>query len=173
MRSSHALPWTLGLSLALFGGGCHQTYGRPIVEGAPPDPIEAALNDMRDGRRPLADLEVVYDDMHGLYGGETITVRGDGTIEVVRRDPPQEATTSTAPVTSDQLQGIVELLLDIAAWWQEVPERTMLPDESRARLAVRCTGAESSIWEFYNELEGLDRIVRVRDYVEGLLPAAR
>ena len=137
--------------------------------GAPPGSLAELLEAVAAGNRPPGDLEVVYDDIHGLHGGETITLHGDGALTAVRRDPPDSPQTDhAAQATPEQVLEIVELLVDIGAWEQEVPERVMVPDESTARLELRGAGLEGGMWEFYNDLEGLGRLVRVKRALEAL-----
>jgi hypothetical protein len=61
--------------------------------------------------------------------------------------------------------------LEIEAWEQRVPDREAVPDESRVRLSVRAGGLESLIWEWYNDLHGHDRIVRVKRLLEEIAGA--
>ena len=165
-------PTTLGLIL-LFLAACSGTPrgngSTAAPSGAPPGSLDEALEQIAAGERPPGDLEVIYDDMHGLHGGETITLHGDGTVTAVRREPPDSPQTEhTAQVSPERVLEIVELVVDIEGWEQEVPERVMVPDESTARLGLRGAGFEGGMWEFYNDLEGLDRLVRVKRAMEAL-----
>lgn len=162
----------LGTTLALLVACGPATSGHGTTSAAGPpdaDSMEELLEAIAAAERPPGDLEVVYDDMHGLHGGETITLHGDGTIQAVRREPPDSPQLEyEAQVEPADLLEIVELLLDIEAWEQEVPERILVPDESMARLHVRGAGLEAGMWEFYNDLEGLGRLVRVKRALEAL-----
>ena len=63
---------------------------------------------------------------------------------------------------------LVDLLVSIEAWEQRVPEREPLPDESRAYLRVTIGEDSTTIWEWYNDLSGNDRIARVKAFLETL-----
>jgi hypothetical protein len=165
--------------LAACGSASPETTSPAAGSGSPDDAATTAegpasiaelLEGIAGGGQPAGDLEVVYDDMHGLHGGETITLRGDGSVTARRRDPPDTPQTEHGTTaTSEQVLELVTLLLDIEAWRQEVPERTLVPDESIARLFIRGAGLEASMWEFYNDLEGLGRLVRVKRTMEALV----
>ena len=43
--------------------------------------VRACLGDVSAGRRNWSELTVTYDDLHGLYGGLTLTVNGNGQVE--------------------------------------------------------------------------------------------
>jgi len=122
-----------------------------------------------EGNAPLSDLYVEYDDMHAFHGGETLTVTGDtlrarylsrGDVSPTQIEPPP------ITMTAQQVRALLQLLLEIEAWEQRVPEREAVPDESAARLSVRVGTVESSIWEWYNDLSGNNRMVRVKQLLE-------
>ena len=56
-------------------------------------------------------------------------------------------------------------------WEQRVPERTPLPDESRAVLTVSLGPARATTWEWYNDLVENDRLVKVQRTLLSLAPA--
>lgn len=113
----------------------------------------------RDGS--LRELAVTYDDMHGLHGGLTLTIHGDGRVE--HRAVRAKVGKVRREVSQQDLQQLVALLIELAAWEQRVPERTPVPDESRAHLDITFGEHRSSIWEWYNDLAGNHRMVRVRE----------
>ncbi len=123
--------------------------------------IEALLA----GKLPLTELEVTYDDLHGLHGGLRLTVKGNGEVEqqAVRTEVGTPRRVDEAGV-----RALAELLLELEAWRQEEEERQLLPDESRARLTIRVGPTKSEIWEWFNDLEKNDRIIRVRKKLKEL-----
>ena len=149
---------SLGLVVACQGGGTVQD-GRS-EQGS----VESALRAVATGNAAPADLLVVYDDMHGLWGGQTISVSGGGAYE--RKERGRGASTPTVitgTVDPQQIQALASLLVDLKAWEQRVPERAPVPDESRATLKIRVGTTEVTIWEWYNDLPKNDRIVQIRD----------
>ena len=107
---------------------------------------------------------VTYDDLHGLHGGLKLTVRGDGRVEqnAVREKVGQPK----SAVAAVDLQRLVALLVELAAWEQRVPNRMPVPDESRASLSIKLDEKSSTIWEWYNDLGKNQRIVRVRELMK-------
>lgn len=151
----------IAILFASLAAGC----GPPAVA----DPLRAAA----EGREIPSDLRIVYDDMHGFHGGETIRVEADGSVHAVfrlRRDPEAERRASLSPA---ELRDLLRLLVAIEAWDQREPERQPVPDESRARLAVRAGGHEAGIWEWYSDLRDNGRMVRVKTWLERRIPAPR
>ena len=124
--------------------------------------MEEQLKDLAQGRA-AQNLTIVYSDMHGLWGGITITLSTDGAYELLERMRgamiPDLVRRTIAPV---QLQSVIRLLLETRAWEQQTLERTPIPDEVRATLTLRAGEAESTIWELYNNLEKNGRLIRVR-----------
>lgn len=130
--------------------------------------LEANLRSAASGGS-LLDFTVTYSDMHGLWGGTSVSLTGAGAYE--RAEQPRGAPAPTVvrrAVDERRVREVAALLVAIEAWEQYTPERTPLPDESRATLAVRCGGAESAIWEDYNELGRNGRLIRVRDHLRAL-----
>lgn len=121
---------------------------------------------LTDGAVP-ARLTITYDDMHGLWGGTTITVRGDGSL--VRQFRPPGA---TAPVRRETRIGqtlvldLVRLLLDLRAWEQRVPARQPVPDESFATLTIDVEGRSSRMWEWFNDLAANNRLFQIKTWLE-------
>jgi hypothetical protein len=124
--------------------------------------MEQQLKDLAEGRA-AQNLSIVYSDMHGLWGGVTITLSTSGAYEFLER-----ARGMIVPdlvhrtVTLEQVQEVIRLLNETRAWEQLTPERAPFPDEARATLTLRTGDVETSIWEWYNNLEKNDRLVRVR-----------
>jgi hypothetical protein len=130
--------------------------------------MEQHLKDIATGLA-TQNLGIVYSDMHGLWGGVTITLSTSGDYELLER-----ARGAIVPelvrrtVTIDQVHEVIRLLLEARAWEQQPLERTPLPDEVLATLTLKSSDAESSIWELYNNLERNDRLIRVRRLLLGL-----
>jgi hypothetical protein len=130
------------------------------------DAMKGALQEMADGKGDLQKFAVTWDDLHGLHGGLKLTIRGDGTIEqkavFTKVGEPKEK------VDPKALRELVDKLLALEAWVQKVPERSAIPDESRARLTITAGGASVTVWEWYNDLAKNKRLVEIRDLLQKL-----
>jgi hypothetical protein len=130
--------------------------------------IEAALRALANGSAANADFTFVYDDMHGLYGGETITVNGDGTLQAVWELRPEDARSEYAGTVSPaSLRDLATLLVAQRAWRHETPERTYLPDTVFAHVRLRFGAASSDAWEVHGQL----RLGQIKRAMEALVPA--
>src|SRR5687768_5570131 len=111
--------------------------------------LKAALT---SGKVPL-DLVITYDDVHGLWGGATIVIRGSGSGErcewAVGGVKPE---VFEKAISQKQLLELVNLLIELEAWEQQTADRQLVPDESRATLTISIGGQTSSMWERYNEM---------------------
>jgi hypothetical protein len=127
--------------------------------------IPSKLREILDGGEVPADLEVVYDDRHGLWGGTRMVVsgngRGVGRRERVGGDPEPEA--FGREVTRGQLLELIRLLIETEAWEQRAPERAPVPDEGRATLLIRAGGQESAAWERTHEMARGRRLALIKD----------
>jgi hypothetical protein len=124
--------------------------------------MEQQLNALADGRA-TQNLSIVYSDMHGLWGGVTITLSTSGAYELLERARGQVVPDLVhKTITPAQIQEVIRLLLDARAWEQQALQRTPIPDEVLATLTLKSGDSESSIWELYNNLEKNNRLVRVR-----------
>ena len=135
--------------------------------------MESTLGRLAQGEAP-SDLSVVYSDVHGLWGGIRIEVSAGGTYEQSMWERGSVApTVLRATLAPARVAELAHLLLEIRVWEQRVPDAAPRPDESRATLAIRCAGAESAIWERFNDLTVNSRIARVRDLLvsAGAAPA--
>ncbi len=120
------------------------------------------------GRSP-ADLTIKYDDMHGLWGGATMTVRGDGSlIRRTRMTGAPQAEVERKTVGARELIELVRLLVELRAWEQLVPESQPVAGESRAYLTITLGGSTSGVWERVNEMRANDRLLRVKNYLTAL-----
>jgi hypothetical protein len=115
---------------------------------------------MASGELDLAPLGVTYNDLHPFWGGLTLTIHGNGEVA---QESVRQAVGRTKPVTREALIRLVNLLVKEEAWTQRVPERTMVPDESRGMLMIRYGDEKSMIWERVNELQANQRMVHIRD----------
>jgi hypothetical protein len=124
--------------------------------------MEQYINDFA-AERATQNLTIIYSDMHGLWGGVTVTLSTSGAYEILER--PRGAIVPDMvrkTITPEQVQEVLRLLLETRAWEQQSLERMPMPDEARASLTLRTGDLEASIWELYNNLEKNGRLVRVR-----------
>ena len=113
--------------------------------------------------RATHNLTIIYNDMHWLWGGVTITLSATGAyerLEYQRESIIPDLRRKT--VTPARIQEVILLLRELRAWEQQTLERTPMADEVRATLTLRTDEVESSIWELYNKLERNRRLVQVR-----------
>jgi hypothetical protein len=133
----------------------------------PPSAVARSLEAFLADRLPAETLEITYTDLHGLWGGLRLTVHGTGRVEQeavrLKETPP-----NPRQLSPDEVRVIVQLLLDLSAWEQKTPDRSPQPDESRARLFIKAGPGQSMIWEWFNDLQKTDRIVRVREKIKAL-----
>jgi hypothetical protein len=124
--------------------------------------MEQKLKEFAEGQA-TQNLTIVYSDLHGLWGGVTITLSTSGEYELLERKRgmivPELVRRIIPPV---HIQKMIGLLLETRSWEQPPLERAPLPDEALATLTLRTGDSETSIWELYNNLERNGRLVRVR-----------
>lgn len=116
-------------------------------------------------------FRVTYSDMHGLWGGATITLGGDGAYERAERPRGAPAPTLTrGTVGAGEVRAVAALLLELAAWEQRAPgmDRPLVPDESLATLEISCAGRTARIVERHADLGANGRIIRVAELLRGL-----
>lgn len=156
-----ALRWMVAVAVSLVGVARADTTAPPAKRFAS---VEQALRAILDGKAELGPLVVTYSDLHGLHGGLRLTVDGRGKVtqEAVR----EKVGAPKAEVAKAELLKLVALLVERRAWRQEVPERTAVPDESRASLGISYGEASSSIWEWYNDLTDTRAIRPVRELMK-------
>ena len=126
------------------------------------DDMEQQLTDIAEGRA-TQNLSIVYSDMHGLWGGITITLSTDGAYELLERGRGQMVPDLVRKTVSPaHIREVIRLLLDLRLWEQQALQRTPIPDEVLSTLTLKIGDVESSIWELYNNLEKNGRLVRIR-----------
>lgn len=131
-----------------------------------PARLRGALTALAQDESAWKTFSVTYDDMHGLHGGLTLTIHGDGRVE--QKAVREKAGAPKQSVSRADLQRLVALLIELAAWDQRVPARRPVPDESRANLRITLDGNTSVIWEWFNDLEKHQRISRVRQLMKDI-----
>jgi hypothetical protein len=68
-----------------------------------------------------------------------------------------------------RLQKVVRAILENRAWVQATPERAPNPDEAKAYLKISIGEERSMIWEWYNEMQDNDRLIRIRELMKALV----
>ena len=116
-----------------------------------------------------AELIITYDDMHGLWGGMTITVRGDGNVE----RQTKEMGAPDAGITRKQVDGrklleLVRLLVELQAWEQHIADEPPVAGESRAYLTISLKESTSLVWERVNEMVANNRLIQIKTGLENL-----
>jgi hypothetical protein len=124
--------------------------------------IEAALRRAAAGDA-AGDLSVVYSDMHGLWGGLTVTVAAGGWERSERRPGDATVAVTRGPIGPDALAALAQLLIEIRAWEQVERDIPPVAGESRATLTIRAGGSVAVAWERVNDLAAGRRLSRVRD----------
>ncbi len=149
-------------------------------------PIADALRDARAAAEPPATLEVRWEERGGTaLGAREIVVHGDGRVELsvwrpgfASGDPTSSGRpsgradrTAVHRASAAQVRELIELLLELEAWDQQVDDDLPDPslDRGRAWLKLRVGAASSEVWEHHADLEATGRLVRVRDTLEALL----
>lgn len=126
--------------------------------------VEDGLKSIIAAGKVPSNFEVRYDDMHALWGGTTITVRGNGIGERRERLRGQTgARVIETRISQGQLVAFIRLLVALRAWEQRTPDRQAVPDESRATLVINIDGRTSRMWEWFNEMSQNARLSRIRD----------
>jgi hypothetical protein len=118
-----------------------------------------------------SDLLIQYSDMHGYYGGTAYDLHADGTIKLYRmRRGEQEPTVTSASVSAQQVADVIALLVELALWRQQEPERAPSPDESRAICRLSANGVQAQSWEWYNDLPANNRLLRLKEKLGEIFP---
>ena len=139
--------------------------------GEPPPshgPVARTLRAAAGGAEIPSDLSVTYSDMHGMWGGTTISVSANGTYEWQSFSPQEGLDKVEGRVAEAQLRDLIGLLVELRAWEQVTPPRQPVPDESRSRLRIRAGGVEVLTWEWYNDMRANGRLIRIRERMSEL-----
>ena len=150
----------------LWIGGNRDVYLPP----SPNQPLEKELTKIVATKQIPRGFSITYDDMHGLWGGETITVDGAGNVEALERDqaaPDRKITKRT--ISQKRLLDLIKLLIELKAWEQQTPERKPRPDESRARFTIKSGERISQTWEWFNDMEKTGRLIKIKARMEELV----
>jgi hypothetical protein len=116
-----------------------------------------------------AELIVTYDDMHGLWGGTTITVRGDGNVERQTKEiGAHDVEITRKQVDEGRLVELIRLLVELQAWEQRVADEPPVADESRAHLTIRLNDGASRVWERVNQMAANNRLMQIKTRLENL-----
>lgn len=127
--------------------------------------IDTILKEIASGARDRLPLSVTYSDIHGLFGGTSLTIQGNGEVQQ-RVVTPSGKACETKKVTAEQLSNLVSLLVQQQAWEQREPERAPNPDESRVSLNISYEGVAGTIWEWYNDAQSNQRISVISAYMQ-------
>ncbi|MFN0168660.1 MAG: hypothetical protein ACKV22_19725 [Bryobacteraceae bacterium] len=128
-----------------------------------PSPISSILGQIASGKLDPGPVVVEYRDLHAMHGGLNLTIRGTGEVE---QEAVRAPVGQAKRVSGDDLLRLVRLLSTQQVWQQRIPQRTPVPDESRAYLTVRYREDRAEIWEWYNDLEKNRRILPIRELMK-------
>lgn len=152
---------TVILTTVIFVGGisCSSTPSITANRAS----VESALQASLMSSKVPPDLEITYDDTHGLWGGTAIIIHGSG-----RGERRERANGGAKPeifetaIEQKQLLELIQLLIELEAWEQQTPDRQPLADESRATLTISVDGQRSSMWEWFNEMAKKKRLIEIK-----------
>ena len=125
------------------------------------------LNNIITTNKVPNELIITFNDMHGLWGGTSITVRGDGTVESQTKGmgaPENEVT--RRQIDDRELVDVIELLVELKAWEQYTADEPPVAGESRAYLTIRLKDRTSSVWERVNEMPANNRLIQIKTKLE-------
>jgi len=150
----------------LWIGGNRDVYLAPT----PNQEMEKELTKIAATNKIPPGFSITYDDMHGLWGGETITVDGAGNVEARERDKAaRDPKTTKRTISQKRLLDLIKLLVQLKAWEQQTPERQPRPDESRARFTIKSGDRNTQIWEWFNDMEKNRRLIQIKTRMEELV----
>ena len=116
-----------------------------------------------------AELLITYDDMHGLWGGTTVTVDGDGNVECHTKEIGAPTVTITRKqLARHKLLELIRLLIELRAWQQRVPDEPPVAGESRATLTISLKEGTSRTWERVNDMAANNRLAQIKTWLENL-----
>jgi hypothetical protein len=127
--------------------------------------VASTLSAYQEGQLEPGELVITYSDLHAFHGGFELIIDGLGNVQ---QQAIREEVQEPKNLSPEEVKEIVSLLIELEAWKQIVPEREPLPDESRAILWIEAGGSSSQIWEWYNDMVGNDRLIRIRERMKEL-----
>lgn len=134
----------------------------PLLIATASDGIDTVLVGALARQVAPADLEIHYRAVHPLHGGTEVEIHGDGmAIRTTHRRGGHQAAIKQTTLEEAQVLALIELLVQVEAWEQRLPERAAVPDEGRASLEIRLGERRAGFWEWYNEMGEHDRLLRV------------
>lgn len=143
----------------------------PLPCGAAGSDLRVVLEGALGAGAVPSELVITYTALHPFHGGTEVEVFGDGTaVRTTRRRGDLRASIRQTELPDDQVLGLVELLVELEAWEQRVPERAPVPDEGRASLRIEIGGLQGGFWEWYNDLGEHDRLLRISALMGELVP---
>jgi hypothetical protein len=122
--------------------------------------IQDAIDQLAKGSEEWRQFSLTYTDLHGLHGGLTLTIHGDGKVT---QESVHEKVGEEKEVLEAELKQLVELLQKHRAWEQKEVERPAVPCESTARLVIKYGDDSVTVWEWYNDLPKNKRLVEIRE----------
>ena len=125
--------------------------------------VAEALRAYQEGNLAPRDLLITYSDLHPLHGGLVLIVDGLGHVQ---QEALREEVKEPEDLTQEEMMRLVNLIIELEAWIQIVPERASLPDESRAILQIQAGESESQMWEWYNDMVGNNRLIQIREMMK-------
>lgn len=141
----------------------------PAPEPVPqPSAVEQALRAAASGGAIPSDFSVTYSDMHGMHGGMTVSLAGDGAYSWETYSNQEGRSQARGRVPEQAVREVIALLVQLRAWEQVTPDRMPVPDESRSGLLIRAGGEEARMWEWYNDMAANNRIIQVSSRLAGL-----
>ena len=132
--------------------------------------IQENLFAFLDGQLPPEQVTITYTDIHGLWGGLEITIEGTGKVNQRVLPPSLEKEVSAQhDLSLEEVSRLAHLLIQLEVWEQKVPDREAMADEGRAYLRLKLGKSSREIWEWYNDLEANNRLVRIREMMRELV----
>ena len=125
-------------------------------------PIEAGLHSFLASGISPASVRITYEELHPPREGDRIVILGTGEIQQTASAEGDRFT----DLRLAEMENLVRVLIDIAAWEQRVAWRASGSEESRAYLRIQVAGSSSEIWEWYDELDDNLRIIQVIDQLK-------
>ena len=115
------------------------------------------------------DLTITYDDMHGLWGGTTITVRGDLTMQMQSKEIGAPVVQSSRKhINERELLKLIQLIIQSRGWEQFTPDEQPVADESRAYLTLSVNERSTRVWERVNQMGFTSPLAQIKGFMEGM-----